>query len=61
MGGNQSEVLAFSPELRRETLMQEYQAQRLLSYGVDWRALLSWTIIIVAFSLLSLASVVLIP
>jgi hypothetical protein len=41
--------------------MQEYQAQRLLTYGVDWRALLSWTLIILAFSLLSLASVVLLP
>jgi hypothetical protein len=60
-GWNQSEVFAFSPEFRRETHMQEYQPQRLLTYGVDWRALLSWTIIIVAFSLLSLASVVLLP
>ncbi len=41
--------------------MQENEAQRLLSYGVDWRALLSWTLIIVVFSLLSLASVVLVP
>lgn len=38
--------------------MQDYQAQRLLSYGLDWRALLVWTLIIAAFSLLSLASVV---
>jgi hypothetical protein len=41
--------------------MQDYHAQRLLTYGVDWRALLSWTLIILTFSLLSLASVVLLP
>ncbi|MFZ2067294.1 MAG: hypothetical protein WAV27_15040 [Xanthobacteraceae bacterium] len=39
--------------------MQDYQAQRLLNYGLDWRALLVWTLIVAGFSLLSLASVVL--
>lgn len=38
--------------------MEDYQARRLLSYGLDWRALLIWTLIIAAFSLLSLISVV---
>jgi hypothetical protein len=61
VGWNQSEVVAFPVELGGSPRMQEYEAQRLLTYGVDWRALLSWTIIIVAFSLLSLASVVLLP
>jgi hypothetical protein len=36
--------------------MQDYQAPRLLSYGLDWRALLSWTLVVGAFSLLSLGS-----
>jgi hypothetical protein len=35
--------------------------ERLLTYGIDWRALFSWALIIIAFSLLSLASVVLLP
>ncbi len=39
--------------------MRDYQAHRPLNYGLDWRALLIWTIIIGAFSLCSLASVVL--
>ena len=39
--------------------MQDNQAQRLLNYGLDWRALLIWTLIVAAFSALSLASVVL--
>ena len=39
--------------------MRDYQAQRLLNYGLDWRALFIWTVIIGAFSVLSLASVVL--
>lgn len=39
--------------------MQDYQAQRLLNYGLDWRALAIWTFIVAAFSLLTLASVVL--
>ena len=38
--------------------MRDYQAQRLLNYGLDWRALAAWTLAIGAFSLLSLASVV---
>jgi hypothetical protein len=41
--------------------VQEDEGRRLLTYGLNWRALLSWTLIIVAFSLLSLASVVLLP
>jgi hypothetical protein len=40
--------------------MPEHPGQRLLSYGVDWRALLSWTLIVVALSLLSLVSAMLI-
>jgi hypothetical protein len=39
--------------------MRDYQAQRLLNYGLDWRALFIWTVIIGTFSVLSLASVVL--
>lgn len=39
--------------------MRDYQAERLLNYGLDWRALLIWTGIVAAFSLVSLASVVL--
>ena len=39
--------------------MRDYQAQRLLNYGLDWRALFIWTVIIGAFSVLSSASVVL--
>ena len=39
--------------------MQDYQAQRLLNYGLDWRALLIWTVIVAAFSVFSLASIVL--
>ena len=39
--------------------MQDYQAQRLLHYGLDWRALAIWTGLVAAFSLFSLASVVL--
>lgn len=39
--------------------MQDYQAQRLLNYGLDWRALFAWTLTIAAFTLLSLASVAL--
>jgi len=39
--------------------MRNYQAERLLNYGLDWRALLVWTVAIGAFSLLSLGSVVL--
>jgi hypothetical protein len=36
-------------------------AQRLLNYGVDWRALFILTLVFAAFSLLSLASVALVP
>ncbi len=39
--------------------MRDYQARRLLNYGLDWRALFIWTVIIGAFSVLSSASVVL--
>lgn len=39
--------------------MRVNEGERLLAYRVDWRALLSWTVIIVAFSLLSLASIML--
>jgi hypothetical protein len=41
--------------------MQDYKTQRLLDHGFDWRALFIWIGVIVAFSLLSLASVVLFP
>ena len=34
-------------------------AQRLLNYGIDWRALFIWTLVFTAFSLVSLAIVVL--
>jgi hypothetical protein len=60
LAGTNPRSLRSSPNLEGDR-MQENQPQRLLSYGVDWRALLSWTLIIVAFSLLSLASVVLVP
>lgn len=39
--------------------MQDYEAHRLLSHGLNWRALFIWTGIIATFSLLSLASVAL--
>jgi hypothetical protein len=39
--------------------MRDYQAQRLLNYGLDWRALFIWTLIVGGFSALSLGSVVL--
>ncbi len=39
--------------------MQDHRAQRLINYGLDWRALFIWTAIVAAFSLFSLASVVL--
>jgi hypothetical protein len=35
--------------------MQEYQAQRLLNYGLDWRALFVWTFIIVTCFLAAIA------
>lgn len=37
------------------------QAQRLLSYGLDWRALFTWTLIVAAVLVLALASGVLLP
>jgi hypothetical protein len=37
------------------------RAQRLLNYGLDWRALFIWTLVLTAFSLVSLASVALLP
>jgi hypothetical protein len=37
--------------------MQDYQAQRLLNYRLDWRALFIWTFIIVGCSLAGIAFV----
>jgi hypothetical protein len=37
--------------------MHDYQAQRLLNYGLDWRALLIWTLIIVGCSVAGIAFV----
>jgi len=37
--------------------MQDYQAQRLLNYALDWRALFIWTLIIVGCSLAGIAFV----
>ena len=42
----------------RESHMHN-SAERPLNYGLDWRALFKWTLVFVAFSLVSLASVVL--
>lgn len=37
--------------------MHDYQAQRLLNYGLDWRALVIWTLIIVGSSVAGIAFV----
>jgi len=57
----------FAPGTNRESLrfpltleagrMQDYQAQRLLNYALDWRALFIWTLIIVGCSLAGIAFV----